>query len=116
MINKSVFSCLRQLTTWHCPHSAAATTRLLVIAGRAAINLYLLRAGPTAANPQQRRLDGTDGRTDARQLHRPCSTHTYVIGANNVLSSSVAQFTRRKLERKFWTQLTELILNFPSVY
>ena len=42
-------------------------------AGRAAIDRYLLGAGPTAANPQQRRAAaGWDRQTDARQLHRPC--------------------------------------------
>jgi len=41
---------LRQLTTWHCPH-----LQLLLTAGRAAIDRYLLAAGPTAANPPQQR-------------------------------------------------------------
>ena len=40
--NKSVFSYLCTLTTWHYPHSHAAD---------AAIDGYLLPAGPTAANP-----------------------------------------------------------------
>jgi len=70
----SLFSFLRQLSTWHC-------SRLLLSAGRAAIDRYLLTAGPTAANPHQRsaagkrwnrRTDGrTDGRTDTRPLRRP---------------------------------------------
>jgi len=54
--------------------------------GRAAIDQYISwPPGSAAANAQQRRrrpdcgTDGqtnrrTDGRTDARQLHRPCST------------------------------------------
>jgi len=46
--NKSAFSFLRQLTTRHCSH-------LLLDAGRAAIDRYLVAAGPKAANPQQRR-------------------------------------------------------------
>ena len=37
---------LRQLTTCHC-------SQLLLSAGRAAIDQYLLLAGPTAANPPQ---------------------------------------------------------------
>ena len=46
----------------------------------AAIGRFLLPAGPTAANAQQRRAAGewdkqTDGRTDARQLHRLCATY-----------------------------------------
>ena len=44
------------------------------LAGRAAIDRYFMS---TAATPQQRCADGieeqTDGRTDARQLHRPFS-------------------------------------------
>ena len=32
----SVFSLVRQLTTWHCPHSVATAARLLLTAGRAA--------------------------------------------------------------------------------
>jgi len=60
--NKSVFSHVRMLTTWHCPHSPAAA---------AAIDL--LPAGHTAANPQQRRpTAGTDRLTDTVPLHRPC--------------------------------------------
>jgi len=56
--NKPVFSYLRTLTTWHCPHSPAAA---------AAIDRYLLPAGPTAANLQQRRAaTGWDRRTDGR--------------------------------------------------
>jgi len=55
-----VFSFLRQLTTWHCPHSAAArrcgaSAADRWPAGRAAIDRYLVATGPTAANPQQRR-------------------------------------------------------------
>jgi len=49
--NTSMFSCLRTLTTWHCPHpAAAATARLLPTAGRAAVDQYLLPAGFTATN------------------------------------------------------------------
>ena len=60
---QSVLSFLRQLTTWHC-------SQLLLSASRAAIDRYLLAAGPTAANPPQRRAAGEwgDGRTDWRTL------------------------------------------------
>jgi len=62
---------MRQLTTWHCSH-------LLLSAGRAAIDRYLLAAGQkAAANPPQRRTYGgrkwdgwtdrqTSGQTDGR--------------------------------------------------
>jgi len=43
------------------------------LAGRAAIDRYFMSAGSTAATPQQRCAEQTDGRTDARQLHRPFS-------------------------------------------
>jgi len=39
--SNTVFSHLRTLTTWHCPHSPAAA---------AAVSRYLMPAGPTAAN------------------------------------------------------------------
>jgi len=60
--------------------ASRAAAPLLLTAGRAAIDRYLLPAGPTAANPQQRRAAvrwdrETDGRTDARQLHIPCSAY-----------------------------------------
>jgi len=57
---------LRQLTTWHCPHfPAAAAARLLLTAARAAIDRYLLPAGPAAANPSQRHeAAGQDRQTD----------------------------------------------------
>jgi len=39
---------------WQCPHLLLHAV-LLLSAGRAAIDRYLLPARPTAANPQQRR-------------------------------------------------------------
>jgi len=54
-----------------------AAARLLLTAGRAAIDRYLLlAAGPAAANLQQRRAAaGWDRQTDARQMHRPSSAY-----------------------------------------
>jgi len=62
-LNKRVFSYLRTLITWYCPHSSTAA---------AAINRYsLLLAGPTAANLQQRRAAaGWDRRTDGQTPDR----------------------------------------------
>jgi len=40
--NKSVFSFIRTLTTWHCPHSLAARRDAV---RRAAIDLYFLPVG-----------------------------------------------------------------------
>jgi len=52
---------------------AFATTQLLLSAGNAAIEGYLLLGGPTAPNPQQRSAAGewdrqTDGRTPYRYV------------------------------------------------
>jgi len=78
-VNKSVFSKLRQLTTWNCPHSSA----LQLSAGRAAIHRYLLPAGPTAATGLLLLVHaGTDRWTDTIPLHRPCSSY-YASSANN---------------------------------
>ena len=69
----------RTLTTWHCPHSHAAA---------APIDRYLLPAGPSAANLQQRVccrgsvLGQTDRRTDTVPLHRPRSAY-YAGSAND---------------------------------
>jgi len=49
-----------------------AAARLLLTAGRAAIDRYLLAAGPTAANPLQRRAAGWDRQTDGRTHARSC--------------------------------------------
>ena len=80
--NKSVFIFLRQLTTCHCPHLLPCAV-LLRAQRRAAIDRYLLLAGHTAANLQQRSAAGewrhkqTDGQTDGRtERHR---TVTYTL-------------------------------------
>ena len=69
-------------------------------ADRAAIDQYLVPAGPTAANLQRRvcccetKLGQTDKRTEDRQtdtvpLHRPCSV--YCVGSANNLKHLTAQ-------------------------
>jgi len=89
-INKSVFSFLRQLASWHCSYL------LLLSAGRAAIDRCLLAAGPTAANPPQPN-DGTNGQTDrrdsfiypARRTTRAVSiSDTGVTGAGGIYPTS----------------------------
>ena len=68
--NKSVFSFLRQLTTWHCPHSpAAAVARLLLTTDLRAVQQSVHISCPPCPQQQtrrsgMRRLDGTDGQTD----------------------------------------------------
>ena len=65
LINKSLFSFLRQLTTWYC-------SQLLLSAGHAAIDQYLLPAGLTAANSPQRRAAAKwwDKHTDIQRDRR----------------------------------------------
>jgi len=60
---------------------------VLLSAGRAAISLYLLPAGRTAANPQQRsvvddRKDGqTDKQTDKRMPDRYTNSASHIMRA-----------------------------------
>jgi len=79
---------LRTLTTWHCPQPAASRRAAVSVPLRrpaaAAIDQYLLPAGPTAANPPAAALlmlllwahagtdRRTDGWTDNVPLNRPC--------------------------------------------
>ena len=62
-LNGSVSSFLHQLTTWHC-------SKLLLSASRAALDQYLLPAGPTAANPPHpaAAIDRWDRQTDRQTL------------------------------------------------
>ena len=56
-----------------------AAAPLPLTAGSAAINRYLLPAGRTAANPQQRQVnDGTKGHTNARPLLLFCSENLLI--------------------------------------
>jgi len=80
-IYKSVFSYLRTLITWHCPHSPAAA---------ATIDRNILPAGPTTATCSSgftRTTVGpcwdrqTDRRTDTVPFHRPRSAY-YASSAN----------------------------------
>ena len=70
--NKFVFSFLRTPIRWHCPHSPAACRAAV---RRAATDRYLLPAGPTAANLQQRVCyrEPIVRQTDGRPTRRPCS-------------------------------------------
>jgi len=63
----SVFSVLRQLTTWHC-------SRFLLTASHAAFNRYLLSPGAqqTSRTLVHRSINGTDRRTYTVPLLRPC--------------------------------------------
>ena len=85
--NKSVFSFLRQLTMWHCSQLLLRAARLLLTAGPLVVQQSIdISPGRRALQQQMRSSDvggriagqtdrrtDTNGRTDARQLHRPCS-------------------------------------------
>ena len=86
--DKSVSSFLRQLTTWHC-----SRLRMLLKAGRVASDRCLQPAGPTAANPPRRRLNGgtirrMDGRVDA-MLCEQCRYLFYRLFAAILLNVTV---------------------------
>jgi len=70
LANKSLFSFLHQLSTWHCPHLLSSERRALAPLLSRAIDRYLLSAGPTAANPPAAAACGgcmLDRRTDVTQ-------------------------------------------------
>jgi len=89
--NKPGFSFLRK-ARWQ-RSTARIRPTLLLSAGRAAIDRYLLPAGPTAANLQRwvcccgPMLGQTDGRTGTVPLHRPSSA--YYVGSANELNCSL---------------------------
>jgi len=61
----------------------------VLIAGRAAIDRYLLPAGPTAANPPHAAaaVDNwgqTDGQTDTVPLHKPCRVSNKCMAVRKV--------------------------------
>jgi len=105
-----MLSYLRTLTTWHCPHSPTD----------AAIDRYLLSAGPTGANLQQRicccgpMLGQTDGHTDDTvPFHRPCSD-CYTGSANNLDNNQVAQTGRQVSNWRFFLQIPRYVSNALS--
>jgi len=75
-MNKSVFSLLRRLSTWRCPHLllSAVLRRRCCWAPALAVDRYLLPAGRSAANPLHvaAAVERQDRQTDARPLHRNC--------------------------------------------
>ena len=92
--NKNVFSFLRTLTTWHYPLSpAAAPHAALLCALQQSIDISCLpgplrqtcSSGYAAVGPWWDRQTGR--RTDARQMHRPCSAE-YEDSANNLCVSA----------------------------
>jgi len=84
--NMSVFSYLRTLTTWHCPHSPATRcccSNRSISPARWAHGKKLVAAGLLLW--AHARTDGrTDRRTDSLPFYRPCSAY-YASSANNWL-------------------------------
>ena len=74
--NKSVFSFLRQLSTWHCPH---LLSRPRAAAAQLLADRYLLPTGLSAANPPHA-VVAVDRRTETGPLYKPCSA-SYVKGS-----------------------------------
>ena len=79
-VSKNVFSYLRTLKTWHCPHLLLRA----VLRPRAAAAPAVQQSIDTSRRPgpqqQTRRTllhqaNGTDGRTDTVPFHRPCSAY-----------------------------------------
>jgi len=83
-----VFSFLRQLTTWHSPHSLLRRALLIDCCCPPAVqqSVDISAAGPTAANPPQRRaaaewtnglmdwtVSGKSGPKDQVALHYYCA-------------------------------------------
>ena len=87
-----MFSFLRQLTTWHC-------SQLLLSAGRAATDRYLLPAGPTAANPPHAAtaVDRWVRQTDRQTPYRYIDPAAYYAGSTNSPAYVVVQNTTSKL-------------------
>ena len=78
-----------KLRMLHIHSTACLPSHQLLSAGHTVIDRYLLPAGRTAANPQQRRAnDGTDRQTDDRPLNRPCSAY-YAGRVDNTVSDDL---------------------------
>ena len=96
--DKSVFSLVRRLSTWHCPHLLLSAVlrrrccwaRLQLVHG-AAVDLYLLPARRSAVNPPAivAAVDRweTDRRTDRRTLDRYIDPATHTVRAASVITS-----------------------------
>jgi len=106
--NKSVFSFQRQLTLWHSPLCCCVLICSMAAAdcqstGCAAIDRYLLAAGPTAANLQQcraaARWDRQSRQTYTWQMHRSCSAYSAGSGSKN---SYIAKATLPSVLWRCW--------------
>jgi len=85
--------------------------QLLLTAGRAAISRYLL----AVANPQQRRAAGEwNRRTDARQLHRPCSAVPKPIGEQTCHVSRISRETHAFSMSLTLTPHSGNVTHFPA--
>ena len=103
----SVFSFLRRLSTWRCPHLLLHDVVSEALRPPAAVDRYLLPAGRSAENPQtcasvdrwdRQTNKRTDGRTDAQPLYKPCCAYS----VNNSLSSRPFPATYRPVGKMKW--------------
>jgi len=93
-VAKTATTSLRLASSFGCQHDTVCICR-------AAVDRYLLPARRSAANPPHaaaavdRRGRPTDGRTDTRPLHRPCSA--YYAGSVNIHLYSSSTLLRVQL-------------------
>ena len=91
-----MFSYLRTLTTWHCPHSAAARR---CCSNRSIPPRWAHSSKSAAAGLLLCAHAGTDSRTDTLPFHRPCSTY-YASTANKKM---------KRFSLHVWLQVTGLV-------
>jgi len=84
--NKSVFSLLCMLTTWHCPHSPTAAAERQPCSSRSMSPARRAHSSkPAAAGLPLWAHAGTDRRTDTTLLHRP-APHTMQATMPTIMS------------------------------
>ena len=112
--NKSAFSFLRQLITWHCPHLLLRALLRRSYCWEPDSNRSIsppcrAHSNKPAAAACGGRVRQTDWHTDVRQLHSPCSA--YYAGSadnsNNVHHHLFAQ-------NRSWT--TSVLCTFAAIY
>ena len=111
-VAESVFSFLRQLSTWHCSHlllSAVLRRRCCWTPdGRRCRTISpALSSRPAARRSCGRSMGQTDGRTDARPFHRHCSAYRassvgvryFIINTKNCSLSIMLTATDQKPQK-----------------
>jgi len=107
--NKTVFTLIPRLSTWHCPHLllyAVLRRRCWRAPAPAAVDRCLLPERRSAANPPRAaQTDGTDKQTDGRTLDRFIDPAPHTVRALSIIASSSdsiycwLQMNRKRLVR-----------------